>query len=271
VQHGPDGPKQRLVWGYPQSITLAEAQFARPLINAFVAKRSPMAFGKLRFQLSAEMTTILNAHCRYGFDMSRFDASVSPRLIKMAFAVLSHNFDLSPQKRREWNMVRDYFIHTPILMPDGNVYIKHRGVPSGSYFTQLVDSVVNFFIIQYAYMKIVGRLLPLDKIRVLGDDSLFSSNVAISMKHFRDTLETVGFTLNIAKSCVAINDSKVEFLGHVWNHGLVDRDPRLIAQRMIYPERHSDEADPRQRIRNRIYPYLNDGISAYKSFSSIRR
>lgn len=264
IQHGDEGPKTRLVWGYPQSVTLAEAGFARPLIDAFVDRRSVMAMGKTRIKLAAQMTAMLNAHAKYGLDMSRFDATISRPLIIMAFQILGSNFDWTRSSKEDWDKVRNYFIHTPILMPDGFVYIKHRGVPSGSYFTQLVDSVVNFFCIQYCFYLLTGKTIHPDRIRVLGDDSVFSSSIVLSLKDFASKLSGIGLSLNVKKSCLVLDEGNIEFLGHEWIHGLVDRNPRDIAQRMIFPERHSKIEDPLERIRTRIYPYLNDGTSAFK-------
>lgn len=273
VQHGKDGQsKNRLVWAYPQAMTLAEAMFARPLIDAFVPRRSVMAMGKHRHKLAAMMTPMLNSHAVYGLDVSAFDSSAVIKLIHMAFNVLAHNFDWACSSRDDWEKIEHYFIHTPILMPDGWVYTKHRGVPSGSYFTQLVDSVINFFIIQYAWVILTGKTIYLDRILVLGDDSLFSSNLAVSLQMIAKALQAIGFKMNETKSCLVIDQQgDIEFLGHRWHYGLVDRRPEDIVKRMVYPERHSKEKDARTRIRTRIYPYLNDAISAHNIISDYQR
>lgn len=267
VQHGSEGPKNRLVWGYPQSITMAESTFARPLIQHFLSSRCPMAIGKHRHKLSARMVSLNNCHAKYGLDFSGFDSSISGRLISMAFSILAKNVDWNNSSREDWDKIVNYFIHTPILMPDGHVYTKHRGVPSGSYFTQMVDSVVNYFAIQYATISLFGYAVHLDKLLVLGDDSLFSLPKAVSLKLYQEKLSELGLTVNVEKSVLSLDDEPVHFLGHVWKHGLVDRDPIDIAKRMAFPEKHSSEADGRERVKQRIYPYVADALSAHDIIS----
>lgn len=264
VQHGSAGPKNRLVWGYPQSITMAEGTFARPLIEAYKHRRCVMAFGKVRHKLSAQMTGILNSHAKYGLDMSRFDATMHPSLVHMAFNILSKNFDWYESNYSHWCKIENYFIHTPILMPDGYVYTKHRGVPSGSYFTQMIDSVVNYFAIQYANFRLTGELLHENKILVLGDDSVFGSPHAISLSKFARELGDLGLIMNPDKSNLALEHQSVEFLGHLWKSGLPERPMSDIAKRMVYPENHSKIRDGRKRIKTRVYPYITDALSAHK-------
>lgn len=45
-----------------------------------------------------------------------------------------------------WDIIVDYIIHTPIRFADGERHVKHSGVASGSYFTQLIDSIVNYIV-----------------------------------------------------------------------------------------------------------------------------
>ena len=138
VQHGQSGPKTRLVWGFPQAITLAEARYARPLIEKFLRIQTPMAFGFKNMDLSCRLTPIDNSNVRYGLDMSKFDSSVPSWMIGFAFDVLASWFSFDSEELVRYEKVKRYFIHTPILMPDGNVYRKSVGIPSGSYFTQQI-------------------------------------------------------------------------------------------------------------------------------------
>lgn len=271
VQHGSEGEKLRLVWGYPQSITMAESSFARPLIERYKDRRSVMAFGKMRYKIGAQMTKLLNCHAKYGLDMSGFDSSIHPSLINMAFNVLAKNVDWESSDYQDWLKIINYFIHTPILMPDGYVYTKHRGVPSGSYFTQMVDSVVNYFSIQYAYVRLTGKVIPENKILVLGDDSIFGSSEAISLIKVQNHLNELGLTMNPIKSHLSLDGQPAEFLGHIWKSGIQDRPALDVAKRMVYPEKHSKIRDGRIRIKTRVYPYISDALSAHKIITDYQK
>lgn len=264
VQHGASGPKTRLVWGYPLSMTILEAMFARPLIEKFLLQRGAMAFGLRKHEIAARLVPIVNMPIRYGIDFSGFDSSISVSLIKMAFSILRTHFPkLEGQYARAWRLVENYFINTPIIMPDGDVYRKRRGVPSGSYFTQMIDSIVNFFAIQYASSRIQGRLIPEGKLLVLGDDSVFGSLEYVNLKAYARELGTLGLKMNVEKSMANCFPADLQFLGHSWNRGLVDRPPIEVAKRMAFPETTSKIEDGRIRIPTRMFAYLGDALSAW--------
>lgn len=267
VQHGSEGPKTRLVWGYPQSMTILEAMFARPLIDHFLNVNSPMAFGKYRVQLAAALVPIRNGGVVYGLDFSKFDSTLQPKLLSMAFKILRTHFNLSDEEQLIWEKVINYFIHTPILMPDGYVYRKHTGVPSGSYFTQLVDSICNYLAIQYAMIILYGEAVFEDKILVLGDDSLFSVPKYLPPNVISSVLGELGLVVNPDKTGVYVNGQDPDFLGHTWEHGIVNREPSEVAKRMAFPEViEQGKEDPRQRIRRRMASYLSDSKVAWKIF-----
>jgi hypothetical protein len=144
--------KTRLIWGYPFSMTILEGLFARPLIDLFKCAYSPMAFGQTSGSIGARLRRSSD-RCKYAYslDMSKFDSSIASELIDTAFNIISTWFDMSEVEPTTgvtygqiFKIVRRYFIYTPIVMPDQNVYFgKSHGVPSGSYFTQMIDSIVN--------------------------------------------------------------------------------------------------------------------------------
>lgn len=262
VQHGVEGPKTRLVWGYPQSVTLAEARFARPLIEKFLSMRTPMAFGLRKMDLSTRLTPIENSNVRYGLDMSGFDSSVPPWMIDFAFKILSTWFDMSQEGTQEhWDYIVRYFIHTPILMPDSYVYIKHMGVPSGSYFTQLIDSICNFIVVQYCYLCIFGKKVTPEHISVLGDDSIFSSDKYAPISQFKTHAEKLGFRVNDRKSEISRFGKPYHFLGHAWDKGRPDRELQDLAIRAVFPERRSGIEDPIVRRNTKLASLYGDALS----------
>lgn len=271
VQHGDKGPKTRLVWGYPLSMTLLEARFARPLIDNFLKVRSPMAFGLRKHELWARMIPLTRREVLLAMDYSRFDASIHPNLILMAFSVLGTWFTAEQKKEYRWDKIVHYFIHTPILMSDGYVYRKHQGVPSGSYFTQLVDSIVNYFAVQYISARLHLGLEAL----VLGDDSLvavegsgrgwLSGGFVKGLYNFIVVAEELGLIVNFEKSRLYYGRSResVHFLGHSWSRGYPHREERDIARRLVYPERYIRGLDVREIERLRLMSLLGDAVEAW--------
>jgi hypothetical protein len=266
VQHGLSGPKTRLVWGYPQSMFLLEAQFAPQLIDWFLDRKTPMAFGLKKAQISARMQQITNSGLRYSLDFSGFDSSIAARWIDFAFSVLSTHFNISTvEEKYTWNKVVNYFIHTPIMLPNQEVWVKHHGVPSGSYFTQLVDSIVNYMAVTYAWLKLTGLAVPEDKILVLGDDSIVGQSKFVGLSDLVHSMKELGLKLNADKTEVSrFPDSHPHFLGHFWSNGFAYRPLKEIAIRLAFPEKPSGIKDAAERDVIRTLSYASDSLNAHQ-------
>lgn len=272
IQFGEEGPKTRLVWGYPLSATLVEARFARPLIEHYLSSESPMAFGYRKIELSAVTQHLRNCGLVYCLDYSKFDSSIQSEFLGFAFDVLKTHFDLDEEEEIAWKRVVSYFIHTTILMPDGFVYQKHGGVPSGSYFTQMVDSIVNFLAVQYVSLRETNRGIPSGWLYVLGDDSIFTMPY-LALSKIKLYASELGLTINDKKSVIARGSDEVHFLGHTWPNGVASRPIEDIIQRIVTSETPSKLPIPLQRSAkvmafqadaregSRIGPLVNKAIS----------
>jgi hypothetical protein len=263
VQHGASGPKVRLVWGYPSSMTILEARFARPLIEYFKVQRSVMAFALWKAEIAGRLVPIENSGVRYGLDFSGFDNSIRAELIDQAFRILKSHFRDTEDNRVVWDRIIHYFIHTPILMPDGFIYKKHQGVPSGSYFTQLIDSIVNYIALQYMSLSVMGEPIEQSKVLVLGDDSVFGTRTHVPLVRISSCLKELGLTINTQKSLVLTGRESCEFLGHTWRRGFMDREAIDTAMRMAFPETVSDKLEPRLRVITRVLAMIGDSLTAW--------
>jgi hypothetical protein len=224
-------------------MTLLEARFARPVIDWFLKVRiPPMAFGQTNAGVGAQTVRISNSGVRVSLDFSGFDSTVPVQLVEAAFSILSTHFDQwNDEERRCWSVVRHYFTNTPIAMPDGCMYVKRRGVPSGSYFTQLIGSVVNFIAVQYAHHRMYGTTLHPSKVLVLGDDCTFGAVENPDMEAFAQSLAELGLRINLQKTVVSRFGEPLPFLGHEWICGLKFRDVHELAKRAVFPERHASQ------------------------------
>lgn len=265
VQHGDSGPKTRLVWGYPQSMFLLESRFAPQLIDRFLLEATPMAFGLFKSQVSARMQSIRNSGIRYSIDFSGFDASIAPELIDFAFGVLSSHFTFTSEEKNCWDKLVNYFIHTPLMMPNQKVWVKHQGVPSGSYFTQMIDSIVNYLSVTYAWLRATDTPIPDDKILLLGDDSVVGQSKYVPLSDLHGYFSELGLSLNVKKTGITFfGDGDPHFLGHFWRRGYPDRDLQELVIRMAFPEKRSGIEDRASRISTRVLGYVGDAVSAHK-------
>jgi len=242
--------KTRLVWMYPLEMTILEAIIARPLIDYFKRQTHVMTFGDYSHEIGERMrrsASVTKYH--YSLDYSQFDASVSPVLISYAFNAFRTWFDLSVEVypgvslEKLFNLVQSYFVTTPIVMPlrDSKyptiVLGKKGGVPSGSYFTQLVDSFANVAMIKAADVRFTLGIKD-ENLYVLGDDCLFFCNCLTSVAQISNFLCNFGFKLNTAKGSSGLATDDIEYLGRRWRNGFPIRKFSEITRGALYPERY---------------------------------
>lgn len=233
------GNKTRLVWGYPLEMTIMESRFARPLIDRFLRSKTPMAFGRSKLVLGANLhryfvdapgTTVC-------MDYSKYDSTISKTFIKQAFRILSTWFREEDLEQLGWETIVTYFITTPIVMPDGHLYTgKNHGVPSGSYFTQLVDSIVNVALSYALAYKFNFRFRP-DALLVMGDDVIIQVQGKVDLQKWSAYLRTFGLQLHDDEKTVV---GKAHFLGAYWDKGKPDAPIQELVNKACFPEKFRD-------------------------------
>ena len=155
--------KTRNVWGFPVLDTLSEQRYFIPWLTAEkrLSFRSALsgpdsvdtAISKLLRQKEPDDMV-------FCIDFSNFDSSISPHLIKAAFSFVSSYFQR--HYIDELRALCDRFINIPIFTPDGEITGPH-GVPSGSSFTNSIDSIVQYIISN----------VPSNKCQIQGDDGVY--------------------------------------------------------------------------------------------------
>lgn len=267
TQHGPNGPKTRLVWAYPQSMTILEAKYAAPIIASFKDFRlmRVIPYYQRKSTLGANLIRLQNRSFRYCLDYSGFDASVPRSLVQAAFDILRDFF--VEVDEGEWEAIVRYFVYTEIIMPDFNVYRKTRGIPSGSYFTQLVGSIVNYISLVYAF-EVAGVSLHPANIMVLGDDSIVCPSRYVPIAEMARILKTLNLTVNVEKSHVSRGSQPVEFLGHYWPYGLPDRELEEILKRLRFPESWRSTY---QKPEERFAAFMADAVGTWRLWNKWTR
>jgi hypothetical protein len=174
-----------------------------------------------------------------GLDWSRFDATVPRFLIRFAFGIIRRAF--GSEWKGVFDMLEHYFVHTPIVMPDGRVFVKHTGIPSGSRFTALIGSIINWVIIM-AMTDGEARQL-----HTVGDDSLFalgypSDKIIRMLEDWKAFAAELGMTVNADKTEVG---GDVKFLGRRQRYGSTRRDSDTLLLHFMLPENSGVEMEQR--------------------------
>lgn len=244
----PPESKVRAVWGYPMSMTMGEAVFAVPLIEAYQTVGNPIAYG---YETAVGGTRRLVAQfAKHGgiytaIDFKSFDKTVPNFLIDAAFEILSANIDFCHYRGRGvadarktirlFEYIQTYFKRTPIRLCNGERYKKQSGVASGSYFTQLIDSIVNYILVVWICLEITGHP-PVD-CKVLGDDSIFATRQSINLDDVSDLVKQIGMEINVAKSVTSRHLGNLTFLGYQLNDGVPTKPHDKWMAALLYPER----------------------------------
>jgi hypothetical protein len=226
----------RLVWGYPLEMVCMEGRFARPLIDTFLIRPTPMAFGMSKCELGARLDRYYSEQpgTTVCLDYSKFDSTISRYCISRAFRILSSWFSPEDRASHGWDTIVKYFIFTPIVMPDGHLYTgKRHGVPSGSYFTQMIDSIVNTAMCYALRYRGLLRFKP-HQLMVLGDDVIVQTTLPVDLGKMAEYVSHFGLRLHDDEKTIV---GEVHFLGAYWHKGKPDLPLNKVTTKAVYPEK----------------------------------
>ena len=200
-----DQPKFRVILDYPATISLQEACFALPLIQAYKEKGFPIVFG--RETARQDRRKVYNQFCKAKYIFSpnyqQFDKTIPAWLISLVFDILTLNIDFcyyqnggipdASHLHRTWLYLIEYFINTPIRLCNGERYKKNRGVLNGSYLANIIQSIVNWIVTSYA-LTACGAFEH--DIIVMGGNSLVGCSQTVDLKCFNNYVSKFGMAIN---------------------------------------------------------------------------
>jgi hypothetical protein len=203
----------------------------------------------------------------YCVDFSGFDSSIPASVLGDAFEVLKSYLHLNSEEKELFYRLTNDFIHSRIVLPDGSMYQKHRGIPSGSPFTSIIGSICNLLVLNYMWIKVTGVALTKDRVMVLGDDSVVAANANPSLRELADAAGDLGMQVDLKDSSIANGPERVVFLGHEWENGRPHRPVRDVVIRSVFEENHRPQ-DP-YVTQLRLYGYSSDCVEAYRLVMSL--
>lgn len=229
-------PKIRHVWGRAFHHILIEGLIAQPLYDKLMLNDTPIYIGKdLHKDMPGDVYLNLkereNVYC---LDFKCFDSSLPSAAVSIAWDIIeSLLVFFDKDDRLVFDFCKQLFQNNPIVMPDGKLYIVRRGLPSGSFFTQLIGSIVNLINIYAAQLYFFGSI---QDTKVLGDDSIFTSPHLVCVDHWSDFFSEFGYILNLKKTIITKDYEDVHCLGHNFYGARITRRDFECAQLALYPE-----------------------------------
>lgn len=172
---------------------------------------------------------------RLGIDYSMFDTTVNEYFLSIVFDELRRLFVNHHFVSKDFKAISDAFINSKILMPDGFVYQKRHGICSGSGFTNLVGSIVNYCLMDLA-CETLGVQIDQSNSSVLGDDGsyTFEGNLVPDLKSLSSIMASYGMVFNAEK----IAEGKV-YLSRKWDqhYGIATNENKFLKAALM-PEKY---------------------------------
>lgn len=219
---------------------IAEVKFANPFQKLFSSMEC-YAGGKDFNEISIILSNWRSNSQKFiSIDYSSYDQTISSWLIEDAFDVIRSAFTMNDQESALFDVIVHDFIHKDFLVGEGLIH-SDKGVPSGSMFTQLIDSLVNLIVIG-TYFHSIGQECNM---MAMGDDNIIFCNSSVMLDEMASYIRK-NFGLEVKtddKSNEGSTQKDPKFLSAYWTNRGRWRHPNLLFSRMLFPERKRDYND----------------------------
>jgi len=274
-----DRTKVRPVWGFPTDVILEEARYFLPLIS-FLKEHCDandtfyglgMETARSGHRHLARNFELANVNYTMSGDLSNFDARVPAWLIRDSFSMMSDWFDFtkvrdsdgkiwnvnSSQTCRRWKAMVSYFVNTKVRTPSGLRVQKSHGVPSGSMWTNLIDTVANAVQMRFCFYRHQGELPAKDY--YYGDDSQVFLTDCPDLDELARLLDQhFGAILSPTKTLLTSNPDNIHWLGYYHRDTGPERDLKFIIASTLFPEREvSSPLESAARLLGQLYSCMH--------------
>lgn len=237
-------PKSRLVSMVRFYLILAETVFSHRIQEKMGLSRWYAGGKDIRQQ-----DNIIHSMIRKGYkywisiDYSKYDQSISRWLLYDAFMIIREAYANDPLFDEElFKIVMNDFMDKTIIDGNGKQRPITKGVPSGSMFTQPIDSIVNKLMID-TYM--ISKGITNYEMIIMGDDNLIFIDCDIPVDDLLDDLEgyldrNFGIKMHAKKSKRGSITESPFFLSARWDRDGRWRAPGVLLAKLVQPESFRD-------------------------------
>lgn len=232
--------KTRTIHMYDVYMALTELGFSKPA-QRHLGYQDLYAGGKKPNDLWQIIYKYRHTHEFWmSVDYSKYDQTLPGWLIEGGFRVVRSWFGkFDCRTEGLWNLVVNDFIHKGFVGPCGDILYSDDGVPSGSMFTQIIDTLCNLIMLQtFAYSQ--GWEKPL-RCNICGDDNLIFHDGWFKIEDYASYLKhNFGVECHPDKCAQGTWKQHPEYLSRFWTNTNIYRNPNVLLSKMMYPERFRD-------------------------------
>lgn len=202
-------PKQRNVTGVPHTIILWELTLQRSFLQ-YIRRDITFAAWVSDDQVNKGVTTALDiaAHGVLSVDYSGFDVSVPGSILRLVFDVVRSWF--SSASRPIVDYMERSFLTIPLFTPEGILYDRDGGVPSGQGGTNWIDTLVQIWATHYAAFRMRNEV---QFMMAQGDDGVVVFRRPWSVEDFIDAMSELN--LDVSDSKGGVSNHIVHYLQNV--------------------------------------------------------
>lgn len=261
-------PKIRVMYPFPGNIILLEDTFIMPFVQHFINTDTFYVIGRNGKQVSDLLRTKLSAASNIlSSDVSAFDQNMLNETIIAAFGILRAQLRLTKDQALIFEQMVAYFCTSLAVSKAGKAkaygFIKTHGVPSGSGFTNMIDTLAHAIVLEYLEPGILERCL------ICGDDNIVSLKQEDTSKLFNGYEEIFNLPISREKTEIVSSSNKFNFLGFTWNNFVRYVNPRLVINQMLWHTDFIVDLDLYERELARGASVLLNGYNGKSLFTRI--
>lgn len=242
--------KIRVMYPYPGVIILVEDCFIMPFVEHFINTETFYVIGRSGREIRRMLIKCFRKkHVKRitSSDITAFDQNACNDLIIMAFWIIRQQLKLSTYQNRVFINMVSYFCISYAISKSGKqkakCFVKNKGIPSGSGFTNMIGSISNAIAFEYA----IPGILASESVLICGDDNIFDSSNVDFQKYCNVFGDNFNWTIDPYKTKHFKTWNKLHFLGFDWINGERVQLPKLLINQMLWHTTFFTELDAYER------------------------
>jgi hypothetical protein len=233
---------------------------------------SEICYGRTQAELSA---VSLKSKGKYTLclDYSSFDHSIPLDILVFAFDLMEKALKIDGHLLYSFRQLRNIALKSMMFHPTVGIISRSSGLSSGSSYTNVIGSIVNFIVtymalLQYCRRHNINFWKSVIECRFSGDDGFITSDFEINGEEFiKIVLNRFGMRATIEHSSGAsFTGGTVYFLGSKWIDGKPHRPAKRLLMQILFGSGNMPKMSDKIRFLSRGMDIFGNDCNAESNF-----